>query len=340
MTGAPLSLHELLRRATAATRGLQDAHGRVKRKLRISLTDRCNFRCHYCMPEAPRWLPRDTLLTAGELVRLARLFVEELGITDIRLTGGEPLLRRDLPDIVAGLDALRPAGLARISLTTNGALLERRIDALRAAGLDDLNVSLDARTPAVFRALTGADVAPVLRGIEAARGLPLKVNTVLVRGYNDHEIVPLARWAHDAGHELRFIEFMPLDGRGAWSRDKVVTEAEVVAALAPHFPMAALPRDASPATRYRLGARTLGIIATVSNPFCATCDRVRVTADGQLYACLFSARGTDLRAPLRADADGAALAALIRAAVWNKEAGYVASPGYVQRPVTMHHLGG
>lgn len=333
MTIAPLRLTEMLRRAAAQPGVLRDSHGRVKRKLRISLTDRCNFRCKYCMPKAPSFLPRDSLLTRAELLALARVFVTELGIAQIRLTGGEPLLRRDLAGIVADLDALRPLGLERISLTTNGALLERRIGALREAGLDDLNVSLDARTPAVFRALTGADVAPVLRGIEAGRGLPLKVNTVVIRGYNDHEILPLARWAHDQNLELRFIEFMPLDGRGFWSRDKVVTEAEILDVLAPHFPIAPLPRDASPAARYRLGGGTLGVISTISNPFCASCDRVRVTADGQLYACLFSTRGAELKGP-------GDVAARIRAAVWNKEAGYVAKPGYAARPISMHHLGG
>ena len=353
MTGAPVRLRELLAHPAAplTLRGaLADARGRTKRKLRISLTDRCNFRCRYCMPEQPDWLPRASLLSASELLEVARLFVTELGITQVRLTGGEPLLRRDLAGIVGGLDALRAEGLERISLTTNGALLAPRAAALRAAGLDDVNVSVDARTPAVFRALTGADVAPVLRGIDAARaaGLPVKVNTVVIRGYNDAEVVPLARWAHDAGVELRFIEFMPLDGRGFWSPGKVVTQQEILDALAPHFDVAPRARDSSPATRYDLaprggngpGAGALGIIATVSNPFCATCDRVRLTADGQLYACLFSAQGADLRGPLRAGADATALAARIRGAVWHKEAGYVAQPGYVQRPVTMHHLGG
>jgi len=333
MTAAPLPLAELLRRGTFQPGVLRDSHGRVKRKLRISLTDRCNFRCRYCMPEQPSFLPRNRLLSRGELRELARVFVAELGITQIRLTGGEPLLRRDLPDIVADLGALRPLGLERISLTTNGALLERRIVALREAGLDDLNVSLDARTPEAFRALTGAPVEPVLRGIEAARTLPLKINTVVIRGYNDREILPLARWALDEDLELRFIEFMPLDGRGFWSRDKVVTEVEILEVLAPHFPIQPLPRDASPAARYRLGAGALGVISTISNPFCASCDRVRLTADGALYACLFSARGTDLKGP-------GDVAARIRAAVWNKEAGYVAHPGYVQRAITMHHLGG
>ena len=306
---------------------LTDARGRIKRKLRLSLTDRCNFRCRYCMPEKVQWQPREQLLTRDELERLARVFVEQHGITQIRLTGGEPLVRRDLPGIVADLGALRPLGLDRISLTTNGALLAPRVGALRDAGLDDLNVSLDARTPEVFKALTGAEVEPVLRGIDAARaaGVPVKINTVVIRGYNDHEIVPLARWARDEDLELRFIEFMPLDGRGFWSRDKVVTEARA--------------RNASPATPYRLDGRALGVISTVSNPFCASCDRVRVTATGELFACLFSARGADLRTPLRAG-DDAALVARIRGTVWDKDAGYVARQGYVQRDVSMHHLGG
>ena len=338
--GAALGLSELLRRATFRRGVLTDSHGRIKRKLRISLTDRCNFRCRYCMPEQPRWLPRDSLLTRDELRALARVFVEELGITQIRLTGGEPLLRRDLVDIVSDLDALRPRGLERISLTTNGALLERRIAALRAAGLDDVNVSLDARTAEVFRALTGADAEPVLRGIAAARAaaVPAKINAVVIRGYNDHEILPLAQWALDEGYELRFIEFMPLDGRGFWSPEKVVSEREILATLAPRLRIEALPRDASPATRYRVGAGTLGVISTVSNPFCTSCDRVRITATGELYACLFSARGADLAGALRHDP--ASVAARVRNAVWHKEAGYVAQPGYVQRPVTMHHLGG
>ena len=329
MTGAPMSLRELTGRGP-----LVDARGRVKRKLRISLTDRCNFRCRYCMPEQPRWLPRHQLLSRDELLALARAFVGELGITQIRLTGGEPLLRRDLPEIVAGLDALRPLGLERISLTTNGALLERRFATLRDAGLDDLNVSLDARTPGVFRALTGADVEPVLRGVAAARSLPVKINVVVIRGYNEHEIVPLARWALAGGLELRFIEFMPLDGRGFWAPEKVFREAEMLAALAPHFTIGAPQRDGSPATRYAMGHGTLGIIPTVSNPFCGSCDRVRIAADGRLYACLFAAHGADLRG------NPAALPARVRAAIWNKDGGYAERPGYVQRAVTMHHLGG
>jgi cyclic pyranopterin phosphate synthase len=331
-----------LRPAARLTGPLTDARGRTKRKLRLSVTDRCNFRCRYCMPERPQWQARDALLTRAELLRLARLFVGELGITQVRLTGGEPLMRRDLAAIAADLSTLRPRGLARISLTTNGALLAQRAAALAAAGVDDVNVSLDARTPHAFRALTGADVEPVLRGIDAARaaGLPVKINTVVIRGYNDAEIVPLARWALDQGLELRFIEFMPLDGRGLWSRERVVTEGEIVAALAPHFPLERLARSADPATPYRLAGRPLGFISTISNPFCATCDRVRLTADGALFTCLFAERGAGLREPLRAGADDAALLARIRGAVWDKPAGYAARPGYVARAASMHTLGG
>lgn len=335
-----LRLHELLPVPTPGR--LADAHGRIKRKLRLSLTDRCNFRCRYCMPEQPRWLPRASLLRREELRHLAGLFVGRLGVTQIRLTGGEPLTRRDLAAIVADLHALRPQGLSRISMTSNGALLAPHIEALRAAGLDDINLSLDARTPEVFRALTGADIGPTLRGLAAARaaGVPVKINTVVVRGYNDEEILPLVRWALAEDLELRFIEFMPLDGRGFWSPEKVVSEDEIVAALTPHFRVERLPRDASPATPYRIEGRALGIISTVSKPFCSSCDRVRLTATGELYPCLFSPGGAELGALLRAGADDEALLARIRGAVWHKEPGYVAQPGYVQRPVTMHHMGG
>ena len=343
MTGTPISLRELGLRAQPRPGLLADAHGRVKKKLRLSVTDRCNFRCHYCLPETPQWLPRSELLSVREVAALTRLFVTELGITSLRLTGGEPLLRRDLPQIVAALDTLRPQGLERISLTTNGTLLARRAAALRESGLDDLNVSLDARTPAVFERLTGGKLAPVLRGIDAARaaGLAVKLNTVVVRGHNDGEIVPLARWALAEGLELRFIEFMPLDGGDAWTLDKVVPEREILAALAAGgVDLDARPRDTSPATPYASATGgSLGVISTVSNPFCASCDRVRVTATGELYTCLFAREGAALAPALRAG-DDAGLLAAVRAAVWRKDAGYAARPGYAQRAVSMHQLGG
>ena len=322
---------------------LKDSKGRVKRKLRLSLTDRCNLKCLYCMPEHPSWLPKKDLLQDHELVRLARLFVADLGITDIRLTGGEPLLRPDLVHIVTQLQALRPLGLQRIALTSNGALLARQAAALKAAGLDDLNISLDVRTPDRFRALTGGEVQPVLEGIAAAHaaGLSVKLNSVVIRGYNEGEVLPLVDWALAECLTLRFIEFMPLDGRGFWNRDKVVTEDEIVAQISTRHALTALPRSDDPATYYQTacGAR-IGIISTVSRPFCARCDRVRLTATGTLFPCLFSESGPELRPALRSGADDAALLSLIREGIWHKPEGYIAKPGYVERPLTMHALGG
>lgn len=330
---------------------LSDRFGRVKRKLRVSLTDRCNFRCPYCMPEQPDFLPRPQRLTRAELARLLRLFVAELGVSRLRLTGGEPLLRRDLEGVVAECGELRPLGLQRISLTTNAALLARRAAGLRQAGLDDLNISLDALDPATFARLSGGrDVRPVLAGIDAARtaGLPLKLNAVIIRDINEDQILPLTRWALREALPLRFIEFMPLDGRGEWSRQRVVSQAEILQRLRGEFEVQALPRGNDPAAYYRLqgpgghpaGTPDVGIIATVSNPFCASCDRLRLTADGALYPCLFSQRGVSLRDALRAGADDAALAGLIRNTVWHKDAGYAAHPGYAERPIAMNSLGG
>lgn len=322
---------------------LADARGRIKHKLRLSLTDRCNLRCVYCMPEEPKWLPREQLLGADEILRLARLFVTELGIRDIRLTGGEPLLRAEVVEIVARLNALRPRGLERIAMTSNGIRLPQRAAELRAAGLDDLNVSLDAFTPETFRRLTGGEVAPVLRGIEAARaaGLPVKINSVILRGHNEDEVLPLVRWAVAENLTLRFIEFMPLDGRGYWNAERVVREDEILARLQPHYAITPEPPTDDPAHYYDLdGHYRLGMISTISKPFCRRCDRVRLCSTGTLYACLFSASGADLRTPLRAGADDAALKETIRRHVWHKEAGYAERPGYVERPITMHVMGG
>jgi GTP 3',8-cyclase len=328
----------------ALTSPVADRHGRVKRKLRVSLTDRCNFRCPYCMPDTPDWAPRDSLLSRNELARLLSIFVSKLGITQIRLTGGEPLLREDIGECLETCNALRRTGLDRISLTTNGVLLARRAVTLKEHGLDDINVSLDALDPQKFHQLSGGRgaVEHVLEGIEAARsvGLPTKVNMVVLRGVNEDQILPLARWAVDQGHTLRFIEFMPLDGRGTWSQDRVVSEAEILGELRREFEVSALPRAAEPATTYLLDRHhPIGVISTISNPFCSSCDRLRLTATGELYSCLFSAKGRDLRAALRAGADDATLEGMVRAHVWHKEAGY-ASAGYVERPITMHSLGG
>jgi cyclic pyranopterin phosphate synthase len=321
---------------------LIDQHGRRKRKLRISLTDRCNFRCRYCMPEHPQWLPKSQILTIEEIAMLARIMVHE-GITHIRLTGGEPLLRRGLVDCVELLNALRPLGLQRISMTSNASLLAPLAEKLKAAGLDDLNISLDSVEPATFLRMTGRALQPVIEGIEAAvaAGLPLKLNSVLLRDDNGGQIVALAEWARARGLPLRFIEYMPLDEPGRWQRAQVVAEAEILAALRTRFGVEPLLRSADPATRYRLdGDYEIGIISTVSNPFCASCDRLRITATGDLYTCLFAPRGTPLRELLRSGVGDEALIERIRDAVWHKDRGYVAQPGPVERPVTMHAMGG
>lgn len=321
-----------------------DKQGRQKRKLRLSLTDRCNFRCGYCMPKTPTWLPRENILRREELVYLSRLFIRDLGINQIRLTGGEPLLRRDVIECVAELNRLRADGLERISMTSNSALLADKAVALKTAGLDDINISLDILDPIKFKDETGGELAPVLAGIEAAiaAGLGVKLNAVAIKGYNHEQLVPLTRWAMAKQIELRFIEFMPLDGNQRWSPDKVLSEAEILQQLRCHWPVSALPRSHAPATAYELvsGAQRyrLGIISTISKPFCSSCDRLRLTATGQLYNCLFSATGKDLLTALRnAEADSALLA-MIRNHVWHKESGY--QGGYVERPLTMHALGG
>lgn len=334
----------LPRPTTAPPSPIADRFGRIKRKLRISLTDRCNFRCPYCMPERPEFMDRADRLSRAELSRVLMLFVAELGVNRLRLTGGEPLLRRDLEGIIEDAQALRPFGLERISLTSNAALLEKRAASLKAAGVDDLNISLDAMDPTIFAKLSGGrGIRPVLAGITAARdaGIPIKLNAVIIRGINEGEILPLARYAASEGLPLRYIEFMPLDGRGEWSRDRVVPQADILDALRAEYAVTALPRSNDPAAYFQLdGGPDVGVIATVSNPFCASCDRLRITADGSLYPCLFSQHGISLRDPMRKGADDAALSALIRTTVWNKDAGYAANPGYSDRPIAMNSLGG
>ncbi len=323
---------------------LVDRFGRTKKKLRLSLTDRCNFRCVYCMPEEPAWKPRSELLTFEEMYTLAALFVDRLGIEQIRLTGGEPLVRRNAVNFIAMLGRLRSAGLKRVSLSTNGVFLGREARALKDAGLDDVNVSLDSLSSGRFSDLTGGgEVNQVLRSITQARdaGLDVKVNAVVIRGRNENDIVPLALWGYEYRLPLRLIEFMPLDARGLWSPDKVFCEKEIIAALARHFEVAAMPHSREPATYYLLNhTYPLGIISTVSNPFCADCDRIRLTADGRLFPCLFSAGGVDLRSGLRAGQASDAIEQLIRAAVWNKPRGFVDRPVHTGPPVRMHVLGG
>jgi cyclic pyranopterin phosphate synthase len=301
-----------------ATTSLHDTFGRPLRNLRISVTDRCNLRCSYCMPEAEyNWLPRADVLTFEEIARLAAVFAD-LGVDRIRLTGGEPLLRRDVPSLVALLR--RDERIRDLALTTNGMLLAEHAAALRAAGLHRLNVSLDTLRADRFRALTRQDgLAAVLQGIAAAGAAGftgLKLDCVVVRGVNDDEIPELAAYARDNGAEIRFIEYMDVGGATQWSMDRVVDRSAILAAMASHFgPIEALHEGGSaPAERFRLGdGTTFGIIASTTTPFCATCDRSRITADGHWFLCLYALHGVDLRTPLRNGASTADLRRIITA---------------------------
>ena len=328
---------------------LADSFGRIATDLRVSLTDRCNLRCAYCMPpEGLDWLPKADQLTDDEVVRLVRIGVELLGIREVRFTGGEPLLRRGLAGIVARTAALRPR--PEISLTTNAIGLERTAAVLRAAGLDRINVSLDTLRPETFRKLARRDRLPdVLDGLAAAAqaGLhPVKVNAVLMRDLNDDEAVPLLRYCLEAGYELRFIEQMPLDAQHGWKRAEMVTAEEILAALGREFtltPDDPRQRGSAPAEAYLVdgGPARVGVIASVTRPFCGTCDRVRLTADGQIRNCLFARSENDLRGPLRAGADDAELAAAWRRAVALKLPGHgINDPSFLQPDRPMSAIGG
>ncbi len=294
---------------------LRDAFARPLASLRISVTDRCNMRCRYCMPEEDYvWLRRESILTFEEITRLVRVFAGQ-GVDKVRLTGGEPLLRHDLPTLVALLS--REAGIADLSLTTNGVLLAPEADALRGAGLGRVTVSLDTLRPdrllAFSRSTRHADV---LAGIAAARraGLdPVKVNTVVVRGFNDDEVVDLIEFGHRAGVEVRFIEYMDVGGATRWSRDTVVSQQEILDVLGRRYgAITPLVRGVSPAERFQLpDGTTFGIIASVTTPFCGSCDRSRLTADGTWFLCLYAGRGIDLRQALRGGATDEELAATI-----------------------------
>src|SRR2546423_4316886 len=327
---------------------LRDGHGRAIRDLRVSVTDRCNFRCQYCMPaEGLPWLDRDELLSFEELERLVRLFVS-LGVRSVRLTGGEPLVRRDFPLLVGMLAEID--GLRDLSLTTNGYLLERDADALVAAGLRRVNVSVDSLQRDRFFQITRRDSLPqVLRGIEAiARHpelRPIKLNAVALRGFTEEEAVPFAEYARRTGFQVRFIEFMPLDADHAWSEDAVLTGDEIRAILERVHPLEELPREPSATARvfrFRDGSGgEMGFVNPVSEPFCADCNRIRLTSDGKLRTCLFSIHETDLRAPLRAGALDDEIAEIVRDAVWRKELKHhVGEPGFRQPPRTMSAIGG
>jgi len=330
--------------ASEVPRPLVDSFGRVHRDLRISVTDRCNFRCTYCMPEEGMvWLPKEEVLTFEELERVARLLVEQHGIESIRLTGGEPTVRAHLPVLVGKLAAL-PVDLA---LTTNGATLKTVAPGLADAGLRRVNVSLDSLRPERFAELTRRDqLDDVLDGIDAAlaAGLtPVKVNVVVVRGVNDDELVDLATFGRERGVTVRFIEWMPLDGGDAWTNDQVVTQAEIVERIGGVFPLEPVQRGSEPAERFRYldGGGEVGVIPSVTRPFCEQCDRIRLTADGQLRSCLFSLEDNDLRAILRSGGTDDDLSDAIEACVGAKWAGHAINQVQFVKPRrSMSQIGG
>jgi cyclic pyranopterin phosphate synthase len=329
-------------------RALADRHGRVATDLRVSLTDRCNLRCTYCMPaEGLAWLPGPRLLADDEVGRLVRVAVERLGITEVRFTGGEPLLRPGLVKIVAAAAELAPR--PQISLTTNGIGLARTAQQLRDVGLDRVNVSLDTLDPTRFAELTRrkrlADVLDGLAAAEAAGLRPVKINSVLMRGINDEDAVPLLRFALAHGYELRFIEQMPLDAGHTWNRAEMVTGEEILAQLRGAFTLTPDPahRGAAPAETWVVdgGPAKVGVIASVSRPFCGACDRTRLTADGAIRSCLFSREETDLRELMRGGADDAALAEAWAGAMWAKPAGHgIDDPTFLQPARPMSAIGG
>lgn len=328
---------------------LVDSFGRLHRDLRISLTDRCSLRCTYCMPaEGVPWLPGAIMLSTDELVRIARVGVA-MGITEIRLTGGEPLLRPDVVDVVRRLGALTgPVGSPELSLTTNALRLPALAAPLHAAGLERVNISLDTLDAATFTRLTRRDrLIDTLAGIAAAdaAGLhPIKLNAVAMRGVNDHEVVDLLRFAVDHGYEMRFIEQMPLDAGHTWDRQEMGTQGEILARLRAAFTLTEVPgRGAAPAELWYVdgGPARVGVIASVSAPFCGACDRLRLTADGQLRSCLFARSETDLRTPLREGADDDAIAQAFRACLAGKRAGHdINDPTFLQPTRPMSAIGG
>ncbi|CAM3787433.1 GTP 3',8-cyclase MoaA [Nocardioides zeicaulis] len=328
------------------TTPLADRFGRVATDLRVSLTDRCNLRCNYCMPaEGLDWMPTEQTLTDDEVVRLVTIGVERLGITEVRFTGGEPLLRRGLVDIVARTHALG----VETSLTTNALGLSRTAQALADAGLDRINASIDSVRPETFAAITRRDrLHDVVAGLEAAKaaGLgPVKLNAVLLRGTNDDQAPELLRWSVEHGYELRFIEQMPLDAQHDWSRTAMVTADEIFEALSAEFTLTphGAPRGSAPAELFDVdgGPATVGIIASVTRPFCGDCDRVRLTADGQVRNCLFAREESDLRTALRSGADDQEIAERWVVAMRGKRAGHgIDDETFLQPDRPMSAIGG
>ncbi len=326
---------------------LIDGHGRAIGDVRVSVTDRCSFRCQYCMPaDGLPWLERREVLSFEEIARLVAL-LSDMGVHDVRLTGGEPLVRREFPHLVSMLSEIE--AVRDLSVTTNGFLLERDAEALVRAGVTRFNVSIDSLQRDRFFEMTRRDALPrVLRGLEVLAAFPeahpIKVNAVAMRGFTEQEAIPFAEFARSHPYEVRFIEFMPLDADHSWTPDSVLSGDEIRAAIHAVHPLEPEPREPSATARvYRFadGQGRIGFINPVSDPFCGDCNRIRLTADGKLRTCLFSLNETDLRAPLRDGADDAQLEQVIRDAVWAKELKHhVNDPGFVQPLRSMSAIGG
>ncbi|HEX7175167.1 MAG TPA: GTP 3',8-cyclase MoaA [Pyrinomonadaceae bacterium] len=327
---------------------LTDSYGRAIRDLRVSVTDRCNFRCFYCLPHGePPAAPKESMLTYEEIERAVRLFAS-LGVEKVRLTGGEPMLRRDIETLVGKL--ARVPGLSDLALTTNGFNLAERAAGLKEAGLDRVTISLDSLKPERFREMTGVDVLErVLEGVRAAKrvGLvPVKINAVIVRGHNEGEVADMAAFAREHGAVMRFIEYMPLDSGHGWSREQVYTGAEIRRAVAERFPLVGVggARGSDTSTRYRFADGApgeVGIIAPVTEPFCGACSRIRLTADGQIRTCLFSKAEHSLRDVLRSGASDEETIEFIRAVVLRKEPRHYINETYFEQPArTMSLIGG
>jgi GTP 3',8-cyclase len=326
---------------------LRDGHGRLIGDLRVSVTDRCNFRCQYCMPaEGLPWLERTEILRFEEIERLVRLF-GDMGVHDVRLTGGEPLVRKEFPRLAAMLAQID--AVHDLSVTTNGFLLERDAEALVHAGISRFNVSVDSLQRDRFFELTRRDALPqVLRGLEQLSQFPeahpIKINAVAMRGFTEDEVIPFAEFARRTPYEVRFIEFMPLDADHAWTEDQVLNGAEIRDAINAVYPLESQPREPHATARvYRFadGHGKVGFINPVSEPFCGDCNRIRLTADGRLRTCLFSLNETDLRGPMRDGVDDRELERIIREAVWLKELKHhVGEPGFIQPARSMSAIGG
>jgi cyclic pyranopterin phosphate synthase len=326
---------------------LRDGWGREIKSLRVSVTDKCNFRCTYCMPaEGLDWLPREEILDYEEIARLVRIMAS-MGVDEVRLTGGEPLVRRELPTLVSLLSPIR--GVSDLSLTTNGILLDRLAGPLVDAGLRRLNVSLDSLSHVRFAEITRRDALDrVLAGLEEAERhpqlRPIKVNCVAVRGFTEDEVPALAELARRKPYVVRFIEFMPLDADEAWREDDVLSGAEIRALIEERWPLVEIPaKPSSTARRFRFadGAGEVGFVNPVSEPFCSSCDRIRLTADGQLRTCLFSRREWDLKTPLRDGSSDEQIESLIRWAVRHKELKHkINEPGFVRASRSMSQIGG